>query len=207
MKNLPLALILEKNKLSTPNPWLTTLDVTFPAPASTTLRLVDNTEDVPFGGNTYTRFPFKLDVVDSGANGEITTVRLMISNVTRVMQAYLEELGGAVGATVTLRWVNAAYLSENYSDLTLEFEVLEAVSDAQWCTFTLGAPNPLRADFPPYRYLAGHCNWVRKFKGAECGYSGPSETCQGTLDYCRQLGNSPRFGGFPGLAGGGVRLA
>lgn len=209
MKNLPIALILEKNKLATANPWLVTLDVTFPAPYTTPIYLVANTEDIDFGGNTYTAFPFKLDVLD----GDNPTLKLMLSNVTRVLQAYLEELDGAVGATVLLRWINAAYLTEDYAELELEFEVLESIADAQWVTFTLGTDNLLRSNFPEYRYLAGHCNWVRNYKGVECAYDGALTTCLGTLDDCRlhiNLDgsiNATRYGGFPGLSGGGVRFA
>ena len=207
MKSLPIALILEKNKLATANPWLVTLDVTFPAPASTTLYLVANTEDVPFQTRTYTAFPFKIDIMDQGGQGEIPTFRIMFSNVTRVLQAYLEELDGAVGATVLIRWINAAYLSEDYAELELTFEVLETVADAQWITLTLGTDNLLRQNFPEYRYLAGHCNWVKRFKDVECAYAGAATSCDGTLDTCRTLNNSPRYGGHPGLAGGGVRFA
>lgn len=207
MKNLPLALILEKNKLSSADPWLMTLDITLPAPASTVLRLVNNTEDVTFGGNVYTRFPFKIDVIGEGENGELPQVKLMLSNVTRVLQAYLEELEGAVDSTALVRWINVAHLNENYADLELTFEILETVSVGQWISCTLGMPNLLRSDFPYESYHAGHCRFVRNFKDVECGYAGPSATCAGTLDYCRQLNNSRRFGGFPGLSGGGVRLA
>ncbi len=205
MKNLPLNLILEKNKLATPNPWLTTLDVIFPAPASP-LYLVNNTEDIVFGGRTYQRFPFTLDAMNQDANGEIPTLQLRISNVLRILQAYIEEQDGCVGATVLVRVINAAYLGENYAELEMTFDVLEAGSDANWVTFTLGAPNPLRANFPLFTYRAGYCNWVKNFKGAECTYAGAATSCDGTIDTCRNLGNSRRFGGSQGLAGGGVRL-
>ena len=207
MNNLPLALILEKNKLATANPWLITLDMAFPAPVSTTLYLVQNTEDVVFDGRTYTKFPFEIDVTKASAQGEIPGLQLRASNVTQVLQGYIEEIDGGVGATVLVRVLNAGYLAENYSELEISFDIMSAVADTQYVTFTLGAPNLLRSDFPRDRYLATHCRYVRHFKGAECAYGGPSETCEGTLEYCRQLGNSKRFGGFPGLAGGGVRLA
>lgn len=203
MKNLSTALILEKNRLATPNPWLLLLDIRLPD--DTLLYICRNTEDVVFQTRTYTAFPFEIEPTRESSKGEIPTITLRVSNVTQVFQAYLEAQEGAIGSVVTLRVVNAAHLAEDYAELTMSFDVLAAVSDARWITFTLGAPNPLRASFPQYRYLAGHCRW--RFKSPECGYAGASETCKRTLDYCRQLANSPRFGGFPGLAGGGVRLA
>ncbi len=205
MKNLPIALLLEKNKLATPNPWLITLDVAFPN--GSTLYLVRNTEDIVFQARAYQKFPFEIDATRESAQGDIPAVQLRVSNVTRIVQGYIEQQDGAEGTTVLVRLINAAYLSEDYSELEVMFDVVESVCDIKWVNFSLGAPNPLRADFPSDRYLASHCRYVRYFKDAECGYSGPSEICTGTLDYCRQLGNSKRYGGFAGLAGGGVRLA
>jgi phage-related protein len=203
MKTLSAALILEKNRLATPNPWLVLLDIRLPD--ATMLYIARNTEDIVFNGHTYTAFSFELEPTKESSKGEVPTITLRISNVTQVFQAYLEAQEGGLGSIVTVRVVNAALLTENYAELEMTFDVMAAVSDIQWITFTLGAPNPLRAAFPQYRYLAGHCRW--QFKSAECAYTGASEICKRTLDYCRQLNNSPRFGGFPGLGGGGVRLA
>lgn len=203
MKNLPIALILEKNKLATPNPWLFTLDVAFPD--ETNLYLVNNTENITFQGRTYQAFPFQIEAMKQSSKGEIPTLVLRVSNVSRLLQAYLEQYNGAVGATVLLRVINAAYLAEDYAELEMPFDIIDTGTDAMWVTFTLGAPNPLRSNFPHYKYLGEHCNW--QFKSFECAYNGPSEVCQRTLLYCRQLNNSNRFGGFPGLSGYGVRLA
>lgn len=203
MKTLPAALILEKNKLSTPNPWLMTLDVTFPD--ASVIYLVRNTENITFQTRTYLAFPFMPPEIKEDSKGQIQSVQLRMSNVTRILQGYLESQDGAVGAKIILRVVNAAHLTENYAELEMEFEVMEAFSDAEWVTFTLGAPNPMRSNFPQYRYLAGHCNW--KFKSYECAYAGAETACARTLDACKALNNSRRFGGFPGLTGGGVRFA
>lgn len=203
MKNLSAALILEKNRLATPNPWLLLLDIELPD--ATMLYICRNTEDVVFQTRTYTAFPFELEPTKESGKGEIPTITLRISNVTQVLQAYLEAQDGALGSIISLRVVNAALLEEDYAELTMVFDVLTAVCDARWITFTLGAPNPLRASFPQFRFLAGHCRW--QFKSPECAYAGASAVCKRTLSYCRELNNAERFGGFPGLAGGGVRLA
>jgi phage-related protein len=203
MKTLSAALLLEKNKLATPNPWLILLDIKLPD--DTMFYICRNTEDIAFNGHTYTAFPFEIEPTKETSRGEIPTVTLRISNVTQIFQAYVEAQDGGLDSTITVRVVNAALLSENYAELEMVFDILATVSDAYWISFTVGAPNPLREDFPPHRYIAAHCNWA--FKSFECGYGGASETCKRTLDYCHQLGNSPRFGGFPGLGGGGVRLA
>lgn len=169
MKSLSAALILEKNKIASPNPWLITLDIALNDPSNTIIYLVKNTENITFQTITYTAFPFELDAAKEDMNGEIPTLTLRVSNITRALQAYLESLDGFRDATVTIRIINSANLSENYADLETTLDVLSTTSDVYWVTFTLGAPNPLRYRFPQSRYIASHCNW--KFKGRECYYS------------------------------------
>jgi len=200
--NLPANLIIEKNKLATPNPWIILLDIKLPN--DTVLYFCKNNEDVVFQGRTYNAINFEIEPTKATSKGEIPTVTLRVSNVTRILQAYLEEYNGGVGSQVTVRVVNTAYLDEDYSELEMTFDVISAEADAYWITFTLGAPNPLLRRFPPDRYIADYCRW--EFKSAECGYTGPATTCNKTLENCRRLGNSKRFGGFPGLTGGYLRV-
>ncbi len=203
MRTLSSSLLIEKNKLSSVNPWLILLEVTFPD--ATKLFLVKNTDDITFQNQLYTAFPFELDVISGDNKGEVPTVTLKVSNVTRAIQAYLEELEGMVGSEVTIKFVNYGYLSENFSDLEMTFDILSSKSDAFWVTFILGAPNPLRRRFPVLRYIAGHCAW--EFKSRECNYVGDASFCGRSLDYCRLLDNSGRYGGFPGLNPTGVKIA
>lgn len=289
MRTISSLLILEKNKLSSTYPWLILLDITIPSTPSTTIYLVRNTEDITFNGQTYTAFPFEVEATKETAKGQIPTVNLRVSNVTRAIQVYLEAYSGLVGQTVTMRVVNHNYLSESYTDLTFTFEILECTSNVQWVDFTLGVANPFSRRFPLYRYIANYCRYSAKFKGVECkakagsvvyfsttpsdggsgyaagdvltltsgagtgaraevatvdgsgvvtaitakpvipGYSyvvaanlttsggGGSgckveiatilpSTCDGLLSSCQAYNNDKNFGGFPGLATGGLRL-
>ncbi len=264
MKTLPANLILEKNKLATPSAWLVLLDITLPD--STVLRFVNNTENIVFQGNTYTAINFNLEPSKSSGTGQIPTVQLSISNVTRIIQAYLESLDGAVDSDVQITVVNSAYLSENYAELQMLFSILSTKANAYYVIFELGMPNPLRKRFPPHRFIGNHCNW--KFLSAECNYGGwtaskaqladdilipldgsgneygykykcttagttksgsqpagfatgdtivtdntvtwtkvGTQSCKRTKDECEKLGNTKRFGGFPGLGAGNVRFA
>ena len=205
MRTLPANLITEKNKLEGDNPWLILLDIY--VDVSTTLYLVRNTEDITFDGQVYTAFPFEIEASVQKSKGELPTIGLKVSNVTRAIQAQLEATDGLIGNEVTLKVVNNAYLAEDYAELTETFEILNCTADVMWVNMTLGFPNPMARRFPLYRYLADHCRYVGKFKGAECGYSGADATCDGTIDACRLKSNSARFGGFPGLGKGGVRIA
>lgn len=201
MKLIPSNLIIEKNRLTTTNAWIVLLDVQL---ENSTLYVCNNNEAVSFQGRTYTPVPFEIEPTESGSGGEIPTVTLRLSNVTRMAMTYIEQTSGLVGRTVVVRVVNSAYLSENYSELTMTFDILGTEVNAQWVVFTLGAPSPLNKRFPLYRYLANHCQW--EYKGIECGYSGDLPTCKKTLEDCRNHNNSARFGGFIGLLRGQLRV-
>jgi phage-related protein len=204
MKTLSTALLLEKNSISGIYPWLILLDVVINN--SLTLYLVRNTEDITFAGQLYTAFPFEMDAASQKSKGELPSISLRVSNVTRAIQAHIEAQDGLIGNAVTIRIVNSNLLTEDYSELTETFMVLACEADVYWVTFTIGFPNPLLRRFPLDRFIADHCRYVSHFKGAECGYTGAVATCEGTLDDCRLKSNSGRFGGFPGLGKGGVKL-
>jgi phage-related protein len=205
MKQLSDNLIEKKNELATADAWLVLIDIAIPNVPGV-IHLVNNTEDITFGGQVYTAANFMLDPPKFSSKGDIPSVTLRVCNVAQTMEPYMEEHDGGIGSTVTVRVVNAGLLEENYAELEMTFDVIGAAADVQWATFQLGAPNPLLFRFPLDRYIARRCRYVAHYKGAECAYVGAIPSCNGTLDDCRAHGNSTRFGGFPGLAEGGFRL-
>jgi len=205
MKTLPLALRQAKNTFGQDSPWLPLVVLTLPAPDSTVFRVVPNTDDVVFQGNTYTAFPVQIELPKESSKGEIPVISLMVSNVTRVLQGHLETLNGGLGATVQLIIVNTAHLAEDYAELTMDFEVLSSECTAQWVTLKCGAANPLRRRYPLNTFIAEHCMW--QFKGAECAYTGADTTCDRTITACQGKANTAHFGGFPGLVPGSIRFA
>jgi phage-related protein len=214
MKTIPTILIEEKNKLATPNPWIVLLDVNL----STNYKLYfcSNNEDVLFKrpgdsvATNYIAMPFDLDPNEQTSKGEIPTITLKICNTTYVIHQYLEILNGGVGAEVTVYVVNAAYLTQNYADLTMTFTVISTSADAEWVYFQLGAASPLRRRFPLYRVIADHCMWEfnkRNNDGTngdgtqvECSYSGTFKTCDRSFKDCDERRNTERFGGFKGIS-------
>lgn len=197
MLNLPLALRLEKNKLVGTAPWLLLLDVTLPD--TTHIRIARNTDDVTYLGNVYTAFAFELGELRGGGDGRIQGLSLKVANPSRVLQPYLEANEGLIGCPVTLVVVHADNLMEDHSELTLSWEIISAQPAEDWINFTLGSVNPLRRRFPLHLATPRSCGWL--FKGAECAYAGAVTTCARTLDVCRTLENSARFGGRPGILG------
>jgi phage-related protein len=211
MKTLPSNIILAKNKISTTASWLVLLKITLTD--NTVYRLVRNTEDVLFNDNpegsgtsseVYTAFNFQLEPSQQMSTGEIPTITLSVSNITRLIEAKLQELQGGIGSTVKIMVVNSDLLSENYSELEMTFDVIACNSNSQWVVFSLGAPSPLRQRFPFDKFYASQCRW--RFKSAECGYVGATTACNRTLAQCRLRSNSARFGGFTGMRSGNVRV-
>ena len=206
MRTLPASVILEKNKLANDAPFLILLDIVLVS--TTTIRLVRNTSDIVYGGNTYTAFPFELNNARESNTGEIEAMQIMVGNVTRSLQAYLEEENGCIGAEVTITVLHADHLTDVALELT--YSVVGSYSDAYWVYLSLGMVSPLRKRFPLYRYLS-HCNWVGNYKGDECKYSGaepPGETsCDGSYDACSRRANTAKFGGHIGLRNASVKLA
>lgn len=203
MLNLSPAAFLEKNRLASDGAWLVLLEIAVFG-LDQAIRVVRNTEDVewPSGsGRVWTAFPFELDEIGEDSKGEVPRVVVRVSNVTRAVQAYLEQADGGVGASVTIRVVHGAHLDLPDPEVELVFEALEARTDSRWAEFTLGAANPFRRRFPQNRALKNFCRF--KFKSPECGYVGEVQACGKTLAECRELNNSRRFGGFPGVGLGG----
>lgn len=207
-RNLPPLLVWGKNKLASADPILCLLEITLTDSAQTKIYICHNTENVSWNGKTWTAFPFQIELPKISSKGEIPYWTIRLSNVTRVFQAYMEALNGGIGSTVIMRFVDSGHLDKGNDAIYIEIamEVLASESDAQWITFRLGTENLLRKTFPQERYIANHCLWAFKFKGAECGYTGSATTCDGRLETCRSYGNSRRFGGKPGLGRIGVRL-
>ena len=195
------AYIAEKNKLSSQYAWLVLLSVNFVG--EDPLRLAWNTDNVVWNGNTYTKYALEFDELVEDGKGALPVFGIRIANPGMLLMPYLEASGGGVGATVTLYVVHSNNLSESDAVLEETFEVIETSADAKWVYFTLGAEHPLLQRFPKQRYLKDHCRY-KEFGGSECGYSGLETECNRTFERCIELANQARFGGFPGMAYGGV---
>mgnify|MGYP003394431837 CR=1 FL=1 len=205
--------ISEKNKLVADSVFLVALKITIPGIVNP-VRIVNNSENVTWLGETWVAFPFTINEI-SEATGEVPRVDIQISNVSRVMDVYLEfydayiKANGYTPITVNIYVINTAVIANNgYADPEVEhiFELKQPKADSKWATFTLGASNPYNRRFPQNRILKNHCRF--RFKGTDghCGYTEAETSCNHTLARCRELINSPRFGGFPGVGKGGFEV-
>ncbi|AZO96124.1 DUF1833 family protein [Halocella sp. SP3-1] len=201
MNSLSAIAKLEKNKISSTGAWLVLIEIQF---QGETIRVVNNTEDIewPAGSGTiWVAFPFELGEVNENSDGELPSLKLKVSNVTRTVQQYLEEYAGGTDATVILRVVMSEHLELETPELEETFSVKSTNTNAQWATFNLGPNCAMTQRIPPNKYMQNFCSY--KYKGIECGYSGNKMSCNKTLTDCRAHNNSVRFGGFPGIPGAG----
>jgi lambda family phage minor tail protein L len=199
MLTIPAALLPIKNALAQTGAWVILLEITLVD--ATVLRLTSNNADVTWSSQTWQTFPFELQDLLSTSQGEFPTLTIRVSNAGRIMQSYLEQGQGGIGSTVTVRVVHSQHLTETTPAIEETFDVVASSADAEWCSITLGAPNPIMARFPRHRYVRDHCRWI--YKSTECGYTGALETCDRDMVDCRLHSNSARFGGFPGIPGAG----
>lgn len=203
MLNLSAAAIIEKNRLSSEGAWLVLLEIEVPGVAEH-IRIARNTEAVNWNSYAWEAFPFDIDPIADSGDGEIQSLTIRVSNVTRIVQAYLEESGGGVGAVVTVRVVHSQHLALTEAEVEEEFSVTGTSCDDAWVYFTLGPSYPVYARRPERRYLKNFCPF--EYGGIECAVGadtrGVYPNCAKTLVACRQRGNAVRFGGEPSIPGG-----
>ena len=225
---LPLSssIISRKNKISDTGAWLILLELIMPtaiqnyeivthdgdelihdgeilySDVTNVLRFANNTEDVVWDSENWVAFPFNLnDVVEDGKGG-LPTFSIDVSNVGRVLTKIIEDVAGAVGSTARLILVHSDLLNED-PVFDEKYSIISCSVNLDWISFTLGAENPLRNRAPKQRYLMDHCRY-KVFKGTLCGYGGAESECNRTFARCVELGNTTRFGGFPGVGLSGV---
>jgi lambda family phage minor tail protein L len=183
--------------------------VTIPGVADT-IRIARNVDDVTWRGLTWTAFPFELNEIGEEAKGEVPQVEMRIGNVSRIMEAFLQDFDlylkthGYSPIVVNIYVVNSKNLASSTPEVEHIYELIQPKTNSSWATFVLGASNPFNQRYPQARILKNHCRFL--FKSDLCGYNGVETTCDKTLTRCRDLDNSVNFGGFPGVGAGGIKI-
>ena len=195
--------LVEKQKLHGDGAFLVLLEISFPS-IDETVYLVRNTEDILWGGKTWTAFPFELEDFKEDSSGGVPELTLKVSNVQMNFAYYVDQVKGGVGATFILRVVHSNHLDVLTPELEEEFFCQSTKVADDWITFSLGAGESVMRRFPQRRYIKNFCPY--KYKGIECGAMSGYEQCDRTLVACRIRGNNKRFGGFVSIGQGGVYL-
>lgn len=189
------AATLEKNKLATDAPFLILVDA-YHKSIGESIRLVRNTEDIVWNGNTWTAFPLSLGSYN--ADGKtIPALSLNISNCGGMVQTYIQKYQGLTDAEVKIMVVHAAHLDNTKPECELDFIITKTQYDEQWISFTLGPSSEMVYRFPIHRFMNDFCPFT--FKDIRCGYAGSETSCYNNLTSCKI---PKRFGGEPGIQTG-----
>lgn len=162
-------LTARKNQLSQPGAWVWLLTMTLPDGA-TTLRFAANTEDVVYGGNTYTAFNFSIDSFGCNTDGEIPELTMVVTNIGYAVQDYMRSNNGLIGSVVSFVCVDTDLLSEDYSEDLTSLTVTGAQNTWPDIELSLSVPAAVRYRVPENRYNPHSC-W-HKFRTSRCGYDG-----------------------------------
>jgi len=205
VKTLPSNLVTAKNLINQAGGWILLVQMTLPDDAGTVLRYARDTQDVEYGGNTYTRFNFDVSLVENSQRDQLSEVSLNVSNISQVLCAYLTDPDDVIGAAVVLTFVHTENLTESHAALAVNFTVKNYAMGPDTVEFTLGGANLAMQRFPLNEFIAMQCRHV--LGDALCQYAGAVTTCDGKLSTCRTLSNSQHFGGFPGLISNNLVVA
>lgn len=125
------------------------------------IRLVDNTQDVTAGADTYTAFPFVLEL-PADQEGEVPRATLTIDNVSQELTAEVRSISSPF--TVELSVVMASSPSTVEAG-PFSFTSTSVEYDVQRMTFTLAYENLLQEPFPATTYAPS--NYPNLFKAVD----------------------------------------
>jgi len=162
------------------------------------LYFTNQRSNVTFDSQEYVSFPIEYDNISENTQGEIDSMQVTISNVSRLIQAYLENYDWC-DKKVSIKTVWSDKLDDTDNYIEDIFYIDSYTADAHNAIFTLMSRyNVLNVVLPREVYSRNYCRY-KEFKGTRCGYSGSETECDRSLQRCRELGNQRRFGGFPSV--------
>ena len=165
--------------------------------AGSNLRFAEWDEDITFDGLVYTKFPITIDRISENNRGTIDVVNVRISNVSRLIETYLQQYDIRT-KTVRIKRVWLGQLADANAYIEDIFQINGISSNDSDVTLTLTSKlDLLEVNLPLRMYTRNYCQW--RFKSTECGYAGAESTCNKTKQRCKELDNFSRFGGFPSV--------
>lgn len=163
-------------------------------------------QSLQWGGNTWDPRPIDAVGFEYTGQGTLPTPTLTIANIFGEISALCREYDDMLGARFTRYRVFSSDLGITSSEMVCDPEIWfierKTSEDANQVQFELNSALDLSGFKLPSRpMLANSCSWlsIGGFRGPYCQYSGSVTSCDGRLSTCRTLGNSLRYGGFPGL--------
>lgn len=194
MRDLDSDFITEKNKQENAPIFLYSI---YDYDGASDLFLTNYNENVTFDSREYARFPIEHEYISENTQGQIDSVKLTLGNVSRLIQAHLENYDFR-GVKVEIKQVFRDLLDDPDAFIKHVYYVDSYMADQQSVEFTLTSKfDVLEVELPARKFSRNTCGW--KFKSTECGYIDGETECNKTLARCRELENSPRIGAFPSV--------
>jgi phage-related protein len=194
--------IFNKNKLASDGAVLLLLEVSIPG-VEDTMRLVRNTENISWDSYTWQAFPFNIDDTNESSKGELPIVHVQISNITRIVQSYLEQTNGAAGAEIKIRYVHAQHLDDTTPLWIGTFALMQADCDENNITIQCGPKYSVNVRRPIWRNVKYICPW--SYGGIICGAPAATlasfPTCDKSIVNCEERDNAARYGGELSIPG------
>jgi phage-related protein len=205
MKDLG-ALQPETLKTASARPWVWLVEGTLEQTleASPCFRVTSHDQEITYDGDVYHPYPLVIEPIQSSGH-DMPSIRIVLSNATRIWSRYLFAGGGMVGQAVTVTLTHVDHLDAGTG---WTFVVGGCDMTDESFALTLQLPDFWSVAVPTEVYRAGRCRW--RYRSDECGYLGTMADCNKTLSACIAHGDDmaaagrprrhPRvFGGFPGI--------
>ncbi len=178
--------------------WLVKLGLASP------LYLTDCDQPIVYDTHTFTPTLLTVDGMQSDSSSSAGNGgRLALASGGTYWQPLLAAIAGGLrtfDVSVWEAWLDVAALPSpappaNAVRLAGVTRVEAAEWDSEWLALTLGPSADPALGRLPFREYSTACTY-RKYKGAQCGYTGSETTCDRTWATCLARGNNARFGGF-----------
>jgi len=201
-----------KNALATGSRLVWLYEIEVPTDPPTRYRLCAQTEEARFRDHAYSPFPITHERMKEGADGDLPTLSLGVSNVSREIAGTLELYNGLVGQRVKILLV---LMTESYAQapqhstkaiLEWDFKITSMALTDQGASAQLGDISLYEVFMPASRISKRYCRF--KYRDDGCGYATVPglPTCDKTLDggngcisHSDDGLHPARFGGFPGV--------
>ena len=145
-KSLGAGLILQKNRLDPQMPWLELYQLEVSVSPPHTEYLTNHPRRVVYEAKEYIPYPIRHEEIREEAHGRLQKITVVVANVLREAQGFLEEHKGLRGKTIRLILVNLGDLT--LGEIRQTYKVESANADERFVTLVLGKTLSLASRFP-----------------------------------------------------------
>ena len=201
----------DHREFNNPSSWVPLFDVQL-APGDVQY-LTPSSDAITADGHDYQSFPVMIEELNDDGKGEISTVRMIVSNVEGLLGTKIKQSSGVDGQPIIFKVWSIEQGAVVYEE-TLEIIKVGPITTTT-IVFELGMFNPFTVRLLQEKFLRDFC-WNR-YKGQGCWVSrstglfatpaafvaGTPDSCTKKLADCDRHNNVLRFNSFPGIPGSG----